>query len=121
MDQETRQYLGDVAREARKKFSDKINDALYEDISELIVGAAAFGARGLSLFEAEDPSEGYATFVNPGDLVEGLSEVEINIGYWADWESLARRLEKEKLTVMWRHTDDGDVIDAIIWVEGENI
>lgn len=92
---------------------------VYEDIVERITEAAAFGARGLSLFEAEDASEGYATFINPGDLVDGLAEVCVNIGHWIDWDNLAERLEKEKLTVLWiRMVDEGiDVIDAIIWVE----
>lgn len=119
MEQETHKAVGDVAREALQGFKAKINDAVYEDIVERITEAAAFGARGLSLFEAEDASEGYATFINPGDLVDGLAEVCVNIGHWIDWDNLAERLEKEKLTVLWiRMVDEGiDVIDAIIWVE----
>ena len=111
-------------------------DKLLSILSEIKVGGSIMGNNknltagtkyyvvqveegyGLSIFLPDEHAcEGYTSFINPGDLVNGLAEVYVNIGHWADWDGLAKRLEKEKLTVMWRHLmgEHVNVIDVIIW------
>ena len=65
--------------------------------------------------------EGLAYLENPEALYNnGLASVRINIIKLVDWESLAKRLEREKLTVMWQYyEDDGDVIDNVTWINAE--
>lgn len=51
---------------------------------------------------------------------DGLASVRINVVKLVDWEALAKRLEREKLTVLWQYyEDDGHVIDRVTWINTE--
>lgn len=118
-------HLGDEARANYEKFITNINDALYEQLAECIRAASSQGARGIDVYyydAIEDVErEGLAYLEKPEAMYSnGLASVRINIVKLVDWEALAKRLEREKLTVMWQYyEDDGDVIDNVTWINAE--
>lgn len=117
--------LGDEARVNYEKFITNINDDLYEQLAECIRAASSQGARGIDVYYydaiVDVEREGLAYLEKPEALYSnGLASVRINIVKLVDWESLAKRLEREKLTVMWQYyEDDGDVIDNVTWINAE--
>ena len=117
--------LGDVARANYEQFITNVNDDLYEQLAECIRIASAQGALGIDVYRhdaIEDVErEGLAYLEQPEAMYSnGLAQVGINISTLVDWESLAKRLEREKLTVLWRHyEDDGHVIDRVTWINTE--
>ena len=117
--------LGDEARKNYEQFITNINDDLYEQLAECIRAASSQGARGIDVYyydAIEDVArEGLAYLEKPEAMYSnGLASVRINIVKLVDWEALAKRLEREKLTVMWQHyEDDGDVIDNVTWINAE--
>lgn len=121
----TAMLLGDEARKNYEQFITNINDDLYEQLAECIRAASSQGARGIDVYyydAIEDVArEGLAYLENPEAMYSnGLAPVRINIVKLVDWEALAKRLEREKLTVMWQHyDDDGDVIDNVTWINAE--
>ena len=121
----TAMFLGDEARKNYEKFITNINDDLYEQLAECIRAASSQGARGIDVYyydAIEDVErEGLAYLEKPEAMYSnGLASVRINIVKLVDWEALAKRLEREKLTVMWRHyEDDGNVIDNVTWINAE--
>lgn len=121
----TAMLLGDEARKNYEKFITNINDDLYEQLAECIRAASSQGARGIDVYyydAIEDVErEGLAYLEKPEAMYSnGLASVRINIVKLVDWEALAKRLEREKLTVMWRHyEDDGNVIDNVTWINAE--
>lgn len=117
--------LGDEARKNYEQFITNINDALYEQLAECIRSASSQGARGIDVYYydaiGDVASEGLAYLENPEAMYSnGLASVRINIVKLVDWEALAKRLEREKLTVMWQYyEDDGYVIDNVTWINAE--
>ena len=117
--------LGDEARVNYEKFITNINDDLYEQLAECIRSASSQGARGIDVYyyDAIDDvaREGLAYLEKPEALYSnGLASVRINVVKLVDWEALAKRLEREKLMVMWQYyEDDGDVIDNVTWINAE--
>lgn len=117
--------LGDEARVNYEKFITNINDDLYEQLAECIRAASSQGARGIDVYYydaiVDVEREGLAYLEKPEVLYSnGLASVRVNIVKLVDWESLAKRLEREKLTVMWQYyEDDGDVIDNVTWINAE--
>lgn len=117
--------LGDEARKNYEQFITNINDDLYEQLAECIRAASSQGARGIDVYyydAIEDVErEGLAYLEKPEAMYSnGLASVRINVVKLLDWESLAKRLEREKLTVMWQYyEDDGDVIDNVTWINAE--
>lgn len=118
-------HLGDEARVNYEKFITNINDDLYEQLAECIRIASSQGALGIDVYyhdaiEAVE-REGLAYLENPEAMYSnGLASVRINVVKLVDWESLAKRLEREKLTVLWNYyEDDGDVIDSVTWINTE--
>lgn len=118
-------HLGDEARANYEKFITNINDDLYEQLAECIRAASSQGARGIDVYyydaiEAAE-REGLAYLEKPEAMYSnGLASVHINVVKLVDWESLAKRLEREKLTVLWQHyEDDGNVIDSVTWINTE--
>ena len=117
--------LGDEARVNYEKFITNINDDLYEQLAECIRAASSQGARGIDVYyydAIEDVErEGLAYLEKPEALYSnGLASVRINVVKLVDWESLAKRLEREKLMVMWQYyEDDGAVIDNVTWINAE--
>ena len=117
--------LGYEAHVNYEKFITNINDDLYEQLAECIRAASSHGARGIDVYYydaiVDVEREGLAYLENPEALYNnGLASVRINIIKLVDWESLAKRLEREKLTVMWQYyEDDGDVIDNVTWINAE--
>lgn len=117
--------LGDEARANYEQFITNINDDLYEQLAECIRAASSQGARGIDVYyydAIEDVErEGLAYLEKPEAMYsDGLASVRINVVKLVDWESLAKRLEREKLTVLWHHyEDDGDVIDNVTWINAE--
>lgn len=121
----TTMCLGDEARANYEQFVTNINDYLYEQLAECIRAASSQGARGIDVYyydAIEDVErEGLAYLEKPEAMYSnGLASVRINVVKLVDWEALAKRLEREKLTVMWHHyEDDGDVIDNVTWINEE--
>lgn len=117
--------LGDEARANYEQFITNINDDLYEQLAECIRAASSQGARGIDVYyydAIEDVErEGLAYLEKPEAMYSnGLASVRINVVKLVDWESLAKRLEREKLTVLWHHyVDNGDVIDSVTWINAE--
>lgn len=118
-------HLGDEARANYEKFITNINDDLYEQLAECIRAASSQGVRGIDVYyydaiEAAE-REGLAYLEKPEAMYSnGLASVHINVVKLVDWESLAKRLEREKLTVLWQHyEDDGNVIDSVTWINTE--
>lgn len=117
--------LGDEARANYEQFIANINDDLYEQLADCIRAASSQGARGIDVYyydAIEDVErEGLAYLEKPEALYSnGLASVRINVVKLVDWESLAKRLEREKLTVLWQHyEDDGNVIDSVTWINTE--
>lgn len=118
-------HLGDEARANYEQFITNINDYLYEQLAECIRSASSQGARGIDVYYydaiGDVASEGLAYLENPKAMYSnGLASVRINIVKLVDWEALAKRFEREKLTVMWQYyEDDGDVIDNVTWINAE--
>lgn len=118
-------HLGDEARANYEQFITNINDDLYEQLAECIRVAASHGALGIDVYyhdAVEDVKrEGLAYLKKPEALYNnGLAQVNINISKLVNWEALAKRLEREKLTVVWNYyEDDGDVIDSVTWINTE--
>lgn len=118
-------HLGDEARANYEQFIINVNDDLYEQLAECIRTASAQGALGIDVYRhdaIEDVErEGLAYLAKPEALYSnGLAQVSINVSKLVDWEALAKRLEREKLTVMWQHYDDaGHVIDSVSWINAE--
>ena len=118
-------HLGDEARANYEQFITNINDTLYEQLAECIRSASSQGARGIDVYYydaiGDVASEGLAYLENPEAMYSnGLASVRINIVKLVDWEALAKRLEREKLTVMWQYyEDDGYVIDNVTWINAE--
>ena len=118
-------HLGDEARANYEQFIINVNDDLYEQLAECIRTASAQGALGIDVYRhdaIEDVErEGLAYLEKPEALYSnGLAQVSINVSKLVDWEALAKRLEREKLTVMWQHYDDeGHVIDSVSWINAE--
>lgn len=114
--------LGDEARKNYEQFITNINDDLYEQLAECIRSASSQGARGIDVYYydaiGDVASEGLAYLENPEAMYSnGLASVRINIVKLVDWYALAKRLEREKLTVMWQYyEDDVDVIDNVTWI-----
>lgn len=121
----TAMLLGDEARKNYEQFITNINDDLYEQLAECIRAVSSQGARGIDVYyydAIEDVArEGLAYLEKPEAMYSaGLASVRINIVKLVDWEALAKRLEREKLTVMWQHyEDDGNVIDNVTWINTE--
>lgn len=121
----TTMRLGDEARKNYEQFITNINDDLYEQLVECILIASSRGATGLDVYRDDDDygavERGYAYLDNPdGWFADRLAIVHISVPQLVDWEALAKRLEREKLTVMWHHyEDDGDVIDNVTWINAE--
>lgn len=117
--------LGDEARANYEQFITYVNDELYEQLAECIRAASSQGARGIDVYyydAIEDVErEGLAYLEKPEAMYSnGLASVRINVVKLVDWEALAKRLEREKLTVMWQYyEDDGDVIDSVTWINTE--
>lgn len=117
--------LGDEARANYEQFITYVNDDLYEQLAECIRAASSQGARGIDVYyydAIEDVErEGLAYLEKPEAMYSnGLASVRINVVKLVDWESLAKRLEREKLTVLWHHyEDDGNVIDSVTWINTE--
>ena len=117
--------LGDEARANYEQFIVNINDDLYEQLADCIRAASSQGARGIDVYyydAIEDVErEGLAYLEKPEAMYSnGLASVRINVVKLVDWESLAKRLEREKLTVLWQHyEDDGNVIDSVTWINTE--
>ena len=117
--------LGDEARANYEQFITYVNDDLYEQLAECIRAASSQGARGIDVYyydAIEDVErEGLAYLEKPEAMYSnGLASVRINVVKLVDWESLAKRLEREKLTVLWQHyEDDGNVIDSVTWINTE--
>lgn len=117
--------LGDAARANYEQFIANINDDLYEQLADCIRAASSQGARGIDVYcsdAIEDVGrEGLAYLEKPEVMYSnGLASVRINVVKLLDWESLAKRLEREKLTVLWNYyEDDGDVIDSVTWINTE--
>ena len=117
--------LGDEARKNYEQFITNINDDLYEQLAECIRIASSQGALGIDVYyhdAIEDVArEGLAYLEKPEAMYSnGLASVRINIVKLVDWEALAKRLEREKLMVVWNYyEDDGDVIDSITWLNTE--
>lgn len=117
--------LGDEARVNYEKFITNINDDLYEQLAECIRAASSQGAHGIDVYyydAIEDVErEGLAYLEKPEALYSnGLASVRANVVKLVDWESLAKRLEREKLTVLWQYyEDDGHVIDRVTWINTE--
>lgn len=118
-------HLGDEARANYEQFITNINDDLYEQLAECIRAASSQGARGIDVYyydAIEDVErEGLAYLEKPEAMYSnGLASVRINVVKLVDWESLAKRLEREKLTVLGQHyEDDGNVIDSVTWINTE--
>lgn len=118
-------HLGDEARANYEQFITNINDDLYEQLAECIRIASSQGALGIDVYyhdAIEDVErEGLAYLKKPEALYSnGLAQVNINVSKLVNWEALAKRLECEKLTVMWQYyEDDGDVIDSVTWINTE--
>lgn len=118
-------HLGDEARANYEQFIINVNDDLYEQLAECIRTASAQGALGIDVYRhdaIEDVErEGLSYLEKPEALYSnGLAQVSINVSKLVDWEALAKRLEREKLTVMWQHYDDeGHVIDSVSWINAE--
>lgn len=121
----TTKHLGDEARANYEQFITNINDDLYEQLAECIRIASSQGALGIDVYyhdAIEDVKhEGLAYLKTPEALYsDGLAQVNINVSKLVDWESLAKRLEREKLTVLWQYyEDDGNVIDSVTWINTE--
>lgn len=117
--------LGDEARANYEQFITYVNDDLYEQLAECIRAASSQGARGIDVYyydAIEDVErEGLAYLEKPEAMYSnGLASVRINVVKLVDWESLAKRLEREKLTVLWQYyEDDGNVIDSVTWINTE--
>lgn len=117
--------LGDEARKNYEQFITNINDDLYEQLAECIRIASSQGALGIDVYyydAVEDVArEGLAYLEKPEAMYSnGLASVRINIVNQLDWEALGKRLEREKLMVVWNYyEDDGDVIDSITWLNTE--
>lgn len=117
--------LGDEARANYEQFITNVNDDLYAQLAECIRIASAQGARGIDVYlhgSIEDVErEGLAYLEKPEAMYSnGLASVRINAVKLVDWESLAKRLEREKLMVTWvYYDDDGDVIDNVTWINAE--
>lgn len=117
--------LGDEARKNYEQFITNINDDLYEQLAECIRIASSQGALGIDVYyydAVEDVArEGLAYLEKPEAMYSnGLASVRINIVNQLDWEALGKRLEREKLMVLWNYyEDDGDVIDSITWLNTE--
>lgn len=118
-------HLGDEARANYEQFITNINDDLYEQLAECIRAASSQGACGIDVYYYDAiegvAREGLAYLEKPEAMYSnGLASVRINIFKLVDWESLAKRLEREKLTVLWQHyEDDGHVIDRVTWINTE--
>lgn len=118
-------HLGDEARANYEQFITNINDDLYEQLAECIRAASSQGARGIDVYyydAIEDVErEGLAYLEKPEAMYSnGLARVRVNVVKLVDWKSLAKRLEREKLTVWWQHyEDDGNVIDSVTWINEE--
>lgn len=123
----TTMRLGDEARKNYEQFITDANDDLYEQLAECILIASSCGAIGLDVYRDDDDYGavergcGYAYLDNPdGWFADRLAIVHISVPQLVDWEALAKRLEREKLTVMWQYyEDDGDVIDNVTWINTE--
>lgn len=121
----TTMRLGDEARKNYEQFITNINDDLYEQLAECIRAASSQGARGIDMYyydAIEDVErEGLAYLEEPEALYSnGMANVRINIVKLIDMEALAKRLEREELTVMlFRHEVYGDVIDNVTWINTE--
>lgn len=121
----TAMLLGDEARKNYEKFITNINDDLYEQLAECIRAASSQGERGIDVYyydAIEDVEREGLTYLEKPEAMysNGLASVRINIVKLVDWEALAKRLEREKLTVMWQHyEDDGNVIDNVTWINAE--
>lgn len=117
--------LGDEARANYEQYITYVNDELYEQLAECIRVASSQGARGIDVYyydAIEDVErEGLAYLEKPEAMYSnGRASVRINVVKLVDWEALAKRLEREKLTVMWQYyEDDGDVIDSVTWINTE--
>lgn len=117
--------LGDEARANYEQFITYVNDDLYEQLAECIRAASSQGAHGIDVYRhdaIEDVErEGLAYLEQPEAMYSnGLAQVGINVSTLVDWEALAKRLEREKLTVLWQHYEDnGNVIDSVIWINTE--
>ena len=117
--------LGDEARANYEQFITYVNDDLYEQLAECIRAASSQGARGIDVYyyDAIDDveREGLAYLEKPEAMYSnGLASVRINVVKLVDWESLAKRLEREKLMVLWHnYEDDGNVIDSVTWINTE--
>ena len=121
----TTMRLGDEARKNYEQFITNINDDLYEQLAECIRAASSQGARGIDVYyydAIEDVArEGLAYLGKPEAMYsDGLAPFHINIVKLIDMEALAKRLEREELTVMrFRHEVYGDVIDNVTWINAE--
>lgn len=121
----TTMRLGDEARKNYEQFITNTNDDLYEQLAECIRAASSQGARGIDVYyydAIEDVArEGLAYLEKPEAMYsDGLAPFHINIVKLIDMEALAKRLEREELTVMWfRHEVYGDVIDNVTWINAE--
>lgn len=117
--------LGDEARVNYEKFITNINDDLYEQLAECIRTASSQGARGIDVYyydTIEDVERESLAYLEKPEAMysNGLASVRINVVKLVDWESLAKRLEREKLTVLWHHyEDDGNIIDSVTWINTE--
>nr|DAE45398.1 MAG TPA: hypothetical protein [Caudoviricetes sp.] len=118
-------HLGDEARANYEQFITNINDDLYEQLAECIRIASSQGALGIDVYyhdAIEDVErEGLAYLKKLETLYSnGLAQVNINVSKLVNWEALAKRLEREKLMVVWNYyEDDGDVIDSVTWINTE--
>lgn len=121
----TTMRLGDEARKNYEQFITNINDDLYEQLAECIRAASSQGARGIDVYyydAIEDVARAGLAYLEKPEAMysDGLASVRVNIVKLVDWEALAKRLEREKLTVMWQHyEDDGNVIDNVTWINTE--
>lgn len=113
--------LGDEARIKFSQFMDTNADPMFDQLAECILRAASTGASGLEVFVYNadgDEDDGLcAHLANPDEVgVRDLAEVHINLAATPDWERLAKRLEYERLTLVWsRRAGVGDVISSIYW------
>lgn len=115
-------HLGDEARANYEQFITNINDDLYEQLAECIRIASAQGAHGIDVYRhdaIEDVERAGLAYLGRPEAMysDGLAQVGINVSKLVDWEALAKRLEREKLMVMWQHYEDaGNVIDSVTWI-----
>lgn len=114
------------ARENYERFITDVNGTLYEQLVECIRIASSRGAKGLDVYcdgdsDSVEQGRGYAYLDTPdGWFADRLVSVHISVPSLVDWEALAKRLEREELTVTWAHyVAAGDAIDIIAWLNIE--